>query len=157
MRSLLPLVALCAWSSVLLRADMLDITFSGSLSGSGTFSTDGTCTLCMPGSGLLNLTINIGPDGGTSAFDISDDAFTTTHTLYQRPDNNLGFVATNSETGNILDMELHIWNLFRAGQSIGLGTYSVTPVAAPEPSSLFLLMTTVPLVGLLWRHRRHRG
>jgi hypothetical protein len=111
----------------------------------------------MPGSGLLSLTINIGPDDGTSAFDISDDAFTTTLTLYQRPDNNLGFVATNSETGDILDMELHIWNLHRAGQSIGLGTYSVTPVAAPEPSSLFLLITTVPVVGLLWRHGRHRG
>ena len=53
--------------------------------------------------------------------------------------------ATNSETSDILDMELHIWNLSRAGQSMGLGTYSVTPVAASEPSSLFLLMTTVPL------------
>ena len=155
MRFLLPLIALCALSSVPLRADMLNITFSGSLSGSGTFSTDGTCTLCMPGSGLLNLTINIGPDGGTSAFDISDDAFTTTHTLYQRPDNNLGFVATNSETGDILDMELHIWNLTtQAGSPLGIGTYTVTP--APEPSSLFLLITGVALFGLRRRRwRRH--
>ncbi len=155
MRFLLPLIALCALSSVPLRADMLNITFSGSLSGSGTFSTDGTCTLCVPGSGLLSLTINIGSDDGTSAFDISEDAFITTLTLFQRPDN-LAYAAINSEDSDILDMELHFWNLSRAGHSIGSGTYLVTPAAAPEPSSLFLLITTVPVVGLLWRHGRHR-
>src|SRR5215475_8311482 len=156
MRFLLPLIALCALSSVPLRADMLNITFAGSLSGTGTFSTDGTCTLCRPGSGLLSLTINIGPDTGTSAFDISDDdLFMPILTLYQRPANNLGYVAINSETSDILDMELNIWNLSRAGNSIGGGTYSVRPAAVPEPNSLFLLMTSVPLVGLLfWRHLR---
>ena len=62
---------------------MLDITFAGSLSGSGTFSTDGTCALCVPGAGLLSLTINIGPDSGTDAFDLSDDGLGPL-TLYQR-------------------------------------------------------------------------
>jgi hypothetical protein len=73
MRLLLPLVALCALSSVPLRADMFDITLSGTtLSGSGTFTTDGTCSLCkFPGFGLLSLTINIGPDSGADAFDLS--------------------------------------------------------------------------------------
>ena len=49
MRLLLPLVALCALASAPLRADMFHITLTGnpgSPSGSGTFSTDGTCTLC---------------------------------------------------------------------------------------------------------------
>jgi hypothetical protein len=85
MRFLRSLVALCALSSVPLRADMFNITLSGSLSGSGTFTTDGTCVICMPsGLGLLSLTINIGPDSGTDAFDIRDDAFFTALTLYQR-------------------------------------------------------------------------
>jgi len=59
MRLLLLLVALCALASAPLRADIFDITLTGnpgSPSGSGTFSTDGTCTLCTPASGLLSLT-----------------------------------------------------------------------------------------------------
>jgi hypothetical protein len=158
MRLLLPLVALCVLASAPLRADMFDIRLTGnpgSPSGSGTFSTDGTCTLCTPGSGLLSLTVNIGPNSGMDAFDISDDALGTL-TLYQRPANTLAYQGTNSETNDFLDMELNIWFLSRAGSMIGLGTYSVTPVAAvPEPSYLFPLMPMVALVGLRLR-RQHR-
>ena len=145
MRFLLPLVAICALSSVPLRADILNITFSGSLSGNGTFSTDGTCTLCRPGFGLLSLTINIGPDSGADAFDLSDDGLGAL-TLYQRPGNTLAYQGTNSETDDFLDMELNIWFLTRAGSTIGSGTYSVTPTPVPEPRSLFLLMPIVALV-----------
>jgi len=136
---------------------MFDITFLGSLSGSGAFSTDGTCTLCQfPGFGLLSLTINIGPDGGTDAFDISDDGLGLT--LYQRPPNNLAYTGTNSETNDFLDMELNIWSLTRAGSTIGSGTFSVTPAGAvPEPRSLLLLMPIVALGGLRLRHQRHRA
>jgi hypothetical protein len=157
MRSLLSLVALCALSSVPLTADMFNITFLGSLSGRGTFSTDGTCTLCqVPGFGLLNLTINIGTDSGTGAFDISDDGLGLT--LYQRPPNNLAYTGTNSETNDFLDMKLNIWSLTRAGGTVGSGTFSVRPAASvPEPRSLFLLMPIVALVGLRWRHQRHRA
>src|SRR5262249_32489017 len=125
MRLLLPLVALCALSSVPLRADMFDITLSGTtLSGSGTFTTDGTCSLCrFPGFGLLSLTINIGPDSGADAFDLSDDGLGAL-TLYQRPGNTLAYQGTNSETNDFLDMELNIWFLTRAGSTIGSGTYS---------------------------------
>ena len=71
MRIVLPLVALCALSSVPLKADMFDITLTGdpgSLSGDGTFTTDGICSVCFPGMGLLSVTINIGPDSGMNAF-----------------------------------------------------------------------------------------
>ena len=153
LRLLLPLVALCTLSSVPLSADMLDIRLSGSLSGSGAFTTDGTCQMCLPGAGFLSLTINLGPDSGTDAFDISDDALGPL-TLYQRPTNTLAYQGTNSETNDFLDMELNIWFLTRAGSTIGSGTYSVTPV--PEPSSL-LLITVVALVCLPWRHRQRHA
>ena len=130
---------------------MFDITLSGSQLGSGTFTTDGTCSLCTAGDGLLTLTINIGPDSGTDAFDISDDGLGAL-TLYQPPANTLAYQGTNSETNDFLDMELNIWFLTQAGTTIGSGTYSVTPV--PEPNYLFLLMPIVALVGLRWRHQR---
>ena len=158
MRLLLPLVALCALASAPLRADIFDITLTGnpgSPSGSGTFSTDGTCTLCTPGSGLLSLTVNIVPNSGTDAFDISDDALGTL-TLYQRSANTLAYQGTNSETNDFLDMELNIWFLTRAGSMIASGTYSVTPAAVvPEPSYLFPLIPMVALVSLRLRHQ-HR-
>ena len=158
MRLLLPLVALCALASAPLRADIFDITLTGnpgSPSGSGTFSTDGTCTLCTPGSGLLSLTVNIGPNSGTDAFDISDDALGTL-TLYQRSANTLAYQGTNSETNDFLDMELNIWFLTRAGSMTASGTYSVTPAAVvPEPSYLFPLIPMVALVSLRLRHQ-HR-
>jgi hypothetical protein len=137
---------------------MLDIKFLGSLSASGTFTTDGICSLCLPGDGLLSLDISIGPDSGADAFDISDDSLGTL-TLYQRPPSNtLSYQGTNSETNDFLDMELNIWSLTQAGRTIGSGTYSVTPAAAvPEPSSLFLPMPIVAIVGLRWRHQRHRA
>jgi hypothetical protein len=157
MRLLLPLVALCALSSVPLRADLFDITLSGTtLSGSGTFTTDGTCSLCrFPGFGLLSVTINIGPDSRADAFDLSDDGLGAL-TLYQRPGNTLAYQGTNSETNDFLDMELNIWFLTRAGSTIGSGTYSVTPTPVPEPRSLFLLTPIVALGGLRLRHQRHR-
>jgi hypothetical protein len=158
MRSLFPLVALCALSSVPLRADMLDIKFLGTLSGSGTFLTDGTCSMCSPGAGLLSLTINIGPDNGTDAFDISDDVFGRFIPLYEpSPANSLVYTGTNSETNDSLDMEVNIWFLTRAGSQIGSGTYSVTPAAAVPESSSLLVIPVAALLGLRlrrWRQAR---
>ena len=155
MRFVLPLLALCALSSAPLRADLLNITLSGnpgSLSGNGTFSTDGICSVCFAGLGLLDLTINIGPDSGMNAFDISDDSLAIA--AYDRPLNALVYSGTNSETGDILSMFGGTWGLLR-GTLVDSGTYFVTPT--PEPRSLFLLMSIVALVGLRWRHQRHRA
>ena len=154
MRFLLPLVALCALASAPLRADMFHITLTGSQSRSRTFSTDGTCTLCTPGSGFLSLTVNIGPNSGTDAFDIGDDGLGNL-TLYQRPTNTLAYQGTNSETNDFLDMELNIWFLTRAGSMRGSATYSVTAAVVPEPSCLFPLIPMVALVSLRLR-RQHR-
>ena len=157
MRFLLSLVALCALSSVPLRAsDIFNITLTGDLSGSGTFTTDGICTLCEPGLGLLSLTINIGPDSGTDAFDISDDFFSgPPPTFYDRPPNQLSYGGVNSETGDTLNMLFFSqWELLR-GTLIDTGTFTVTP--APELGSLFLLMPIVTVFGLRWRHQRHRA
>jgi len=138
---------------------MFDITLTGnpfSPSGSGTFTTDGICTTCMPGDGLLSLTINIGPDSGTQPFDISDD-FGIIAT-YVRSTNSLDYMGRNSETGDTLHMiaSNSNWSLVPAtGDQSGIGTFSVTPT--PEPSSLFLLIPVVALVGLRWRHQRHRA
>src|SRR5262249_29258649 len=146
-------------SSVPLRADMFHITLSGAtLSGSGTFTTDGTCVICMPsGLGLLSLTINIGLDSGMNVFDISDDHLGPV--FYQRGANVLFYSGTNSETGDVLNMvaEPNNWALTGAnGSTLGSGIYSVTPAATvPEPSSLFPLMPIVALVGLRLRHQRH--
>jgi hypothetical protein len=141
-----------------LRAsDIFAITLTGnpgSPSGSGIFTTDGICGFCQPFSlGLLSLTINIGPDSGPNAFDISDDIFY--QAFYNRPANNLRYDAENSETNDILHMIEGNWSLGVPGIVLGSGTYSVAP--APEPRSLFLLMPIVALVGLRWRHQRHRA
>jgi hypothetical protein len=111
--------------------------------------------LCFPfpGAGLLSLTINIGPDSGASAFDISDDF--PGPTIYNRPANNLLYIRINSETNDVLDMSFNNWGLNRAGSVIGTGTYSITPAPVPEPSYLFLLMPIVALGGLRWRHQRN--
>jgi hypothetical protein len=165
MRFLLPLVALCALSSAPLRAEVFyDITLTsvvGGLSGSGTFTTDVQCGFCAPNSGLLSLTINIGPDSGAAAFDIIDDQ---PGAEYIRDSNALFYIgrdtefATNSETGDRFALSFAVpnsrtWELLR-GTLVDTGTYSVAPV--PEPRSLFLLMPIVAIVGLRWRHQRHR-
>ena len=156
MRFLLPLVALCALSSAALRAsDIFYITLTGntgSVSGNGTFTTDGICVDCFAppsGTGILSLTINIGANNGPDAFDISDDA---SDAVYDRAANGLFYMATNSETGDQLVMgpTFSTWDLRdAAGFITDSGTYSVAP--APEPRSLFLLMPVVAIVGLRWR------
>jgi hypothetical protein len=159
MRFLVPLVALCALSSAPLRAGIFDITLSGSLSGSGALSTDGLCGFCVPGAGLLSLTINIGPDSGPDAFDISDDNdMFAGPPVYSSVAKGLGYNATNSETQDVLHMLFTgsgAWTLERPGV-VDRGTYSITP-AIPEPPSLFLLTPILALVGLRWRHQRHRA
>src|SRR5262252_10273315 len=112
MRFLLPLVALCALSSTPLRAsDIFFITLTGALSGSGTLTTDGICVICTPGiGGLLSLTINIGPDSGTNAFDISDDGGVVAE--YELPRRVLRYMGINSETNDFLSIiPGHVWML----------------------------------------------
>jgi hypothetical protein len=156
MRFVLPLVALCALSSVPLRAsDIFDITLTGGLSGNGTLTTDGTCPNCIPViGGLLSLTINIGPDSGADAFDITDDNLGVAE--FFRTMRILTYSATNSETGDMLHMfQFSTW-IWEGGGAGAAGTYSITP-EVPEPRSLVLLMPAVALVGLRVKYQRHRA
>jgi hypothetical protein len=90
------------------------------------------------------------------AFDITDDSVSLL--LYQRPPNNFDYTGINSETGDLLDMELNLWSLTRAGTVIGSGPFSALPVAsAPEPGSLFLVMPVIALIGLRWRRQRRHA
>jgi hypothetical protein len=104
---------------------------------------------------LLSVTINIGPDSGADVFDIVDDSVSLL--LYQRLPNNFDYTGINSETGDLLDMELNLWSLTRAGTVIGSGPFSALPAVAPEPGSLFLVIPAIALIGLRWRRRRRHA
>jgi hypothetical protein len=158
MRCVLPLLALCALSSVSLRAsDIFDITLSGTtLSGSGTLTTDGICSDCFPGLGLLSLTINIGINSGPAAFDIIDDFDTgAPPTEYDRSNNLLTYGRINSETGDsvlLTRSPFRAWSLSHGGMVEAIGGVSITPAATPEPPPLFLLMPIVAILVLRWRY-----
>jgi hypothetical protein len=67
----IPLLALLFALSAVARADSFQITFTGIGSGTGQFTTDGVCTMCSPGAGLLTWLVEVGPDTGPNAFDIT--------------------------------------------------------------------------------------
>ncbi len=50
----IPLLALLFALSAVASADSFQITFTGIGSGTGQFTTDGVCTMCSPGAGLLS-------------------------------------------------------------------------------------------------------
>jgi hypothetical protein len=157
-RFLLPILALTV-CSVPLRADLFNITLSGiTPSGTGTFSTNGTCTTCMLGSGLLSFTINIGPDTGAKAFDSTDDGALSGE--YDRATNLFFFQAIDSETGDGIQTTsstTYALNTGTSGSTVFSGTVTVTPAApaVPEPSSVVLLI--VGLLSLSLMHRRSRN
>jgi hypothetical protein len=151
MASLLLLGAL-GLSVATARADSFQLTFIGDLSGTGTFTTDGLCTGCIIGHGLLTFTLNLGSDSGASAFDITDDSGSQ-NTSYNRTVNTMGYAAINSETGDGLSFSTggagtHTWVMGNATQSFS-GTYTITPIATPEPRLFTLLLTGLLLVGFL--------
>lgn len=135
------------------RADQFQITLVGDLLGTGSFTTDGTCSMCgvVPfGSGLLTLTISIGSFTGPSAFDIvDDDVFDFGGPQYNRSANSL-FVPhwDNSEAAGQLDFDqLGTWDLGTLSGRF-IGTYTIAPASerVPEPSTLALLLSAVALL-----------
>lgn len=117
--------------------------------GTAQFTTDGVCTLCSGpagNNGLLTFTADIGPDTGAKAFDIVDDGIAFTEFLiYNRAGNTLDSPgATNSETGDFLVFHAANDNWILDADINGVeqtldGTYTITPISAPEPCSLVLL------------------
>jgi hypothetical protein len=137
----------------LAHADVFYISFTGDLTGTGSFTTDGTCQVCsFPGS-LLTATVSLGANTGSSAFDTVDDSVALNF------DRTLNFfdpsIWTNSETGqNLYFLPDRDWELGTNPQNFVHGKYSVSSV--PEPGSVSLFLTVIATVTLVGRKRRIR-
>jgi len=144
------LFALLAVSGVTARADSFGITLtgnSGSPSGTGTFTTNGICTLCFDfGGGILGFSASLGSDTGAKAFDLADDFPVL---LFDRTTGSLaGSTDMDSETFDVLTFTSGTnWQLV-SGFKTYSGRYTIAALA--EPSALAALAAMIlGLVG--WR------
>jgi hypothetical protein len=137
--------------STLAHADSFQIMFTGTASGSGQFTTNGTCSMCFPTSGLLTWIVDIGPDSGPNAFDITDDGPATNSITYDRMTNTFSSIGTfNSENNDFFILFSNgAWQLSSLSGDFS-GTYSVTPAGVPEPSSFVLLLLGVIGCAAVW-------
>jgi hypothetical protein len=159
---LIALVLFLGLSAFTARADSFSLTFTDTgfplptVSGTGTFTTDGVCVICTPGSGLLTFTASfaIGPPFGfTDVFDITDDPLSTLFTTYNRTLNQLYYTADNSEDLDNIILETNgTWalTLVKIPQT---GTYTISAAATPEPDSTILFLAGFLLLGVLHRRR----
>jgi hypothetical protein len=92
----IPLLALLLALSAVASADSFQITFTGVGSGTGQFTTDGVCTMCSPGAGLLTWLVEVGPDNGSNAFDITDDGIATMTGTYDRLTSSFDSIGTST-------------------------------------------------------------
>jgi hypothetical protein len=144
----LPVLLLLSAGSA--RADLWQITFNGDLSGSGSFTTDGTCVMCSNLLGTVEtFTASLGPNTGTSAFDTTDGLI-----LFNRSTGSL--LAPLLVNGNALSLIGNDWTLFTLN-GISTGTYSVAdPRSIPEPATgVMLSMLLLGFVG--WRTARQKA
>lgn len=147
----IPLFALLFALSAIAKADSFQITFTGAV-GSGQFTTDGVCTMCSPGAGLLTWLVDIGPDTGPNAFDITDDGPATVTITYDRLTNSLSSIGTfNSENNDFFILHSNpTWSLSSL-QGDFSGSYAVSPlVSTPEPSTLLLLLLSALVLAGPW-------
>ena len=149
------LVLVCLVDVRFAAADEFTLTFTGGLSGTGSMTTDGICSTCTKGGGLLTLTINLGSFSGASAFDIVDDFFTFGCPCYDRSSNSLDAPLwdLSESPGAQLVISPLGWEIsaFVGGQF--LGTYAISPAiaAVPGPNTFALLVTAVGLLGFMIR------
>ena len=153
------LVLVCLVDVRFAAADEFTLTFTGGLSGTGSMTTDGICSTCTKGGGLLTLTINLGSFSGASAFDIVDDFFTFGCPCYDRSSNSLDAPLwdLSESPGAQLVISPLGWEIsaFVGGQF--LGTYAISPAIAevPEPNTFALLVTAVGLLGFMIRGKTY--
>ena len=141
-------------------ADQFTLTFTGGLSGTGSMTTDGICSVCTKGGGLLSLTINLGSFSGASAFDIVDDDLGFGGPAYNRSSNSLDaplWDLSESPGAQLVISSQGSWEVsaFVGGQFVG--TYAISPViaAVPESSTFVLLVAGVGLLGFIIRGKTH--
>jgi len=153
----IPLLALLLALSAVASADSFQITFTGVGSGTGQFTTDGVCTMCSPGAGLLTWLVEVGPDTGPNAFDITDDGIATMTITYDRLTNSFDSIGTfNSENNDFFILHSTLtWSLSSL-QGDFSGTYTVAPLAStPEPSTLLpLFLSALALASGMARRRK---
>lgn len=131
------------------RADLWQITFSGDLTGTGSFTTNGACSVCSSiswlGGGIETFTASLGSGSHTSAFDISEGVVTFT-----RSTDSLNLTGLMNGNGDLLAIIGSNWYLTQ-GSILSSGGYSVSDLpSTPEPASaLMLSMLMLGIVG--WR------
>lgn len=153
---LISLLVLLIGSSGVAKADSFQIVFTGGVSGTGQFTTNGTCIMCSPTAGLLTWVVGIGPDTGPNVFDIVDDGPATASITYDRSTNTFSSVGTfNSENNDFfVILSNSTWILSTTSGGSFSGTYVVTPVAVAEPPTSALLLLAAIVLAVLMA-RRH--
>jgi hypothetical protein len=145
------------------RANIVyDITFySGGTSvvGTGTFSTNGSCTVCFRSGGLLSFTASFPPDPifTSTDFDSASLFFDPAPLAFEADSGITNFPAVDTCPCYDLFFNESPGNTWETVPFVGgggaSGTYTIA--AVPEPSSFILLVTGVVLLGFLshgkWR------
>ena len=143
------------------RADTFNIVFTGSISASGSFTTDGSCSSCSMGAGLLSFTVDIGQDTGVKAFDLDDPG--AMFLTFDRPTAVLIGDLLNSETADALTLRSILTgtpNFFFGTIQVPdrfSGTFTINAATVPEPSPVILLVTVVAMAGYLTRRKLLAG
>jgi hypothetical protein len=137
-------------------ADEFTLTFTGGLSGTGSMTTDGICSTCTKGGGLLALTINLGSFSGASAFDIVDDFVEFGCPCYDRSSNSLDaplWDLSESPGAQLVISPQGSWEISAVVGGQFLGTYAISPAiaAVPEPSTFAVFVAGVGLLGFMIR------
>ena len=141
-------------------ADEFKLTFTGDLSGAGSMTTDGICSVCTKGAGLLSLTINLGSFSGASAFDIVDDFVEFGCPCYDRSSNSLDaplWDLSESPGAQLVISSQGSWEISAVVGGQFVGTYAISPVIAPVPgpNTFAFLVTAVGLLGFVVRRKAH--
>jgi hypothetical protein len=138
------------------RADLFNITFLGDFTGSGTITTDGACTLCAPGSGLLSLDLVLNLPSTSLVFDLKDDQIDSV--TYVPKFNDLE--ASAWQNSEYPDYNLFIDTLegqpvahLEAADTDYYGTADITAASVPEPGSAVLLLSAVVILGFHTRRK----
>src|SRR5215467_8207714 len=154
------LVLVCLVDVRFAAADEFTLTFTGGLSGTGSMTTDGICSVCTKGGGLLSLTINLGSFSGPSAFDIVDDDLGFGGPAYDRASNSLDaplWDLSESPGAQLVISSQGSWEVSAFVGERFTGTYAISPAiaAVPEPNTFALLVTAVGLLGFVIRGKTH--